>query len=402
MYQINRQKSKPGYCVLSQARGVSGLLGGGLKGCLTLFIVLMLIPILAGFCFWVYIEFKESDYLRGLIPVSLTLLLFTIRWLVVWPKLPARLVFDSSTQQIHVLDRHDDDLATSPSMSYSEINSILVHTELNRSEDREYRRYKIVLQKSDTSSWLLLGGFTGQKQAESALSELLELVQWSPDQGVPMGEAHTKSSPEDNEDHSRFNLGQWHLPKRVISSENFNFERLDELSKITWQTQHPPGRKMALSVCTLALSSLGLGLLSYSLMFKVFAAIPLGLAVLIFRSLSRWHSQQEIRIYRDRIELSSKHAGELISLKLDELRCLAFDLNEQNLQLRFVKHEDFKYINQLNTKDAQVSFAEYVEAMKIMLKSIQVYVAYMDASDILRLEQLIQSEVQSRANEVLA
>ena len=126
--------------------------------------------------------------------------------------------------------------------------------------------------------------------------------------------------------------------------------------------------------------------------------VPLGIALLIFKSLRHWHSRQEIRIYRDRIELSTKTVGELITLKIDELKCLAFDLNDQSLQLRFVKHQDFEYMSQLKTKGNQITFGESLEAMKIILKSTRVYIAYMNASDILRLEALIQAEVHSRTH----
>ena len=398
MYQINREASKPGYCVLSRPQGLKGF-GKGLNGCLTILLLFLLIPVLAGFTFWGYLELKQADYIGLLIPVSLTLLLFAVRWLIIWPKIPARLVLDSSTRQIHILDHHDDVVADCPAMSYNEINSIVVHEELNLSEEHHSKRYKIVLQKNDTSSWLLLDAFTGRAKAEQALYDLLELMQWSPNltNAPDEAQAQRQSSETDIAD-SSYTLGHWHLPKSLISSENFNFERLDELSKITWQTKHPPGRKTALSITSLALNLLAIGLSSYSLMFKLFAVIPLGIALLIFKSLRHWHSRQEIRIYRDRIELSSKTVGELITLRIDELKCLAFDLSDQSLQLRFVKHQDFEYMSQLKTRGNQITFEEALEAMKIILKSTQVYVAYMNASDILRLEALIQTEVHYRTN----
>ena len=402
MYQINAQESRPGYCVLSQPQGVNKLIQSGIYGCLTISLILFAIPFLAVFAWWIYMFFLEADYLGLLMPIGLILSLISVRWLTVWPKVPAKLVFDASERQVYILDTLSDTPSTSPSMSFGEINRILVKEVIVQGDKRQYRRYKVVLLKSDTSSWDLLGSFSNRDEAVMAKRQLLELIQWSDEQGTAMGEVNPDRDSHQEVDEPSSDFGTWSLPKSTVSSDSFDFESLSECSKITWKTKHPPGRKKALYACAAGLALLGLGLMSFFWLVKLLALIPLGIAYFIYQSLKAWTNQQEIRIYADHIELSTKTLGQTLELPLKELKTLAFDLHSSNMALRFVKHSEFDYVTQIKNKGDNATLAEQVEATRMLLKSAHVYVAYLDAGDILRLEELIQSEVFKRSAIALA
>ena len=396
MYEIDESRSKLGYCVLKQKYNLNQAFSKVSGGCFTFILCLIMIPLLGILLISTYKDLEQYSYISFALPIGIFFLVISVRGLIYWPRLPSGVIFSSGTKRIYIIDDPEMVETEAPSMSYGELNQITVREKRTHSNQRQQIRYEVVLQKSDTSAWTILGPYVHKDEAERERAKLVHLSQWSEEHSTAMGEVNQQRDAQEHLSH------HWELPQKAKSQFGFTVEQDIDATSISWETKHPPQRKRSLYLSGVGFLFLALGMTTFTVLLKVLSLIPFGFALLIFRQLSHWSVKQEVKIFRDRISFTTPQKNKRKEVYVHDLQGLAFDLSPSGMSLRLVTKEAFEDLKALYQESDQVGVAESFKAMKHLLTASTIYIAYLSAGEVLALEELIQDTLHAFGDTELA
>ena len=392
MYKINLEETK--YCELIGRYGSPGQPPKWVLGCLGLILLSSLIPIVAIFA----LNTTDGFHVQHFIYLGIGLFFVSLKWLIMWPKLPEKIIFDPTFRQVYLLDSRHQSMENTPSMSYGEINSLKVQKKVERSNKRSVTRYYVVLTKSDTSHWSLLGPYRREKEAAHELHHLLRLSQWTVDQGTKLGQVNSAR----DESEQSFTSG-WTLPPRVSVDRLFKIESLSQYALISWEVRQPKGRAVATKLALVAFVMISFGATDLTDCSWIVSSISMIIALLIGRGIRRFNPEQEIKIYRDHIALSSTAGfkGDHAKLSYDTLNGLALDLRKEGTKLRFVTTSDLMALQDVDDTLNQSDIRGVFNVLSVLMKATYINTTHMSAGDMLRLEEMIQEHVLTMSDHQL-
>jgi hypothetical protein len=393
MYKISEEDTNR--CELVGLYGPPGQPPKWVIGCLGLIFISILIPAVGIFI----LSLTDGLQFLHLIHLGVALFIISLRWLIQWPKLPEKIIFDPISRQVHFLDSLHQSIESSPSMSYGEINSIKVQKKVERSNKRSVTRFYTILTKSDTSNWSLLGPYSRKEEATQGLDRILSLSQWSLDQGTELGQVNSTR----DESAQSFTSG-WALPQRVNVDRLFKIESLSEHTRISWYIHQPKGRVFATKLAFIAFLMITLGATNLTELSWIVSPISAIITLLIGRGIRRFNPEQEIEIYRDQIVLSSTAGirGDKAKLNYESLNGIALDLDKEGMKLRFVTMSDLNTLKNVDGNLEGTNIKDVFKIYRVLMNATYINTSYMSAGDILRLEEIIQEQVRTISSHQLS
>ena len=378
MYIINDQVYQK--CELIGKHGLPGQPPKIIK----FFLKMILLSIALPAIIMIALSLEEGIHLGHLIPLGIFMVIFSLKSLIVWPSFPEKVVFDPTSRRVFLVDTKETMLEHSPSMSYEDIAQIKIQKRVERSNKHSVTRYYVTLIKKDSAQWQLIGPYRRRVKAENDLENLLKLSAWSINQDQSM------KTVSDNA-----KISTWILPKRTDQLKRFTLESLGDYSLIKWHIKRPKNRAVALKAIAAGFVFIMVGASQLEGLAILLSPISLIICFLIFRSITQFKSEQEIKVFREYMELSSTGGwkGDAAQLYYDQLTGLALDFSKAGLKLRVVKNDDMSQIEKVDQALANAKIGDILSILKVFMNATYVNTYDLSAGEMLTLEGIIQDQV---------